>query len=541
MLELFFPDCSIALSNHDGATLELTLTSNQKEAVCPDCHCESKRVHSYYTRSPSDLPFCGWQAYITLRAKRFRCLNALCRRGTFVESFGNWLPKYARRTERLQHVQSNVAIYLGGEAGSCLLAELGMPVSPDTLLNSLHASEGNDNESVNVLGVDDFSFRKGKTFGTILVDLETHITIDLLEDRNATTLAEWLKKHPEIKIISRDRSKEYARAASEGAPQARQVADRWHLLVNLSDVIEKWLERHRKQLIDPVNERAETEDHSELRTNPSIPVGVDIETRHAPNYFEKHQLIKLGTRAKRFAQYQRAKELRAKGLSWKLVAEKVGKGSATLRRWFREGVPNKDRGSILTSYLPYLKKRLEEGCQNASQLYREIEYQGYEGTAVSVQKYVALSQRGIAPESYTPDKVRNEPKRYTSREAVILFTKDVALLSDVEKARLEYLKQTLKEATLCYELARGFIDMLHQADSSSFNAWLEQAEMSSIKVFRQFAKSIRNDLSAVKAGIDLPWSNGLVEGKVNKLKLIKRQMYGRASFDLLRKRVLLAG
>ncbi|MCA9840063.1 MAG: ISL3 family transposase [Trueperaceae bacterium] len=540
MLEIFFPHCSVALVNYDDAIVELILTSKQKEAVCPDCHHESKRVHSYYNRTPSDLALCGWQACINLCAKRFRCLNTNCQRATFVETFGSWLAKHAHRTKRLKQNQHEVAIYLGGETGARLLVKLGMPVSPDSLVNSLYACEDRERENVKVLGVDDFSFRRGKTFGTILVDLETHSTIDLLENRNSATLAQWLKKHPEVEIISRDRSKDYAKGSSEGAPQAQQVADRWHLLVNLSDGIEQWLEPHRKQLIDPIHEQAEIEAQSESLNNPGIPSAKEDKHPGAMNYFVKHQLIKQGTRSKRYAQYQQAQELRDKGLTWNLIAKKLGRGSSTLRRWFKEGIPNKDRGSIIAPYIPYLNKRLEEGCQNASQLYRELETLGFEGCAVSVQKYVALAQRGIAIRP-TPDKLNPEPKRYTPREGVILFTKEASLLTEQEKARLEYLKENLKGASICRELARGFIDMLHQANSSSFDAWLKQAETSSIKMFRQFAQSIRNDYSAVKAGIDLPWSNGVVEGKVNKLKLIKRQMYGRASFKLLRKRVILAG
>lgn len=350
MLEIFFPHCSVALVDHDDAVLELSLTSKQKEAVCPDCSYKSRRVHSYYNRSPSDLPLCGWQAYISLRAKRFRCLNTNCQRATFVESFAPWLTKHAHRTKRLKQSQHEVAIYLGGETAARLLAKLGMPVSPDRLLNNLHAVEAGENGTVKILGVDDFSFRRGKTFGTILVDLETHNTIDLLEDRSATTLAEWLKQHPEVDIISRDRSKEYAKGSSEGAPHAQQVADRWHLLVNLSDVIETWLEQHRKQLIDPADELSAqalsglTKAPSKTSERPIPPADKNGNV----NYFVKHHLIKQQTRDRRLAQYEQAKALRDKGVTWNLVAKKVGRGRSTLRRWFREGVPNKDRGSIVT-------------------------------------------------------------------------------------------------------------------------------------------------------------------------------------------------
>ena len=153
---------------------------------------------------------------------------------------------------------------------------------------------------------------------------------------------------------------------------------------------------------------------------------------------------------------------------------------------------------------------------------------------------ITLLRKGIDSDPQGKDKV-NKPKCYTPREGALLFTREVKLLNKVEKDRLKHLKQNCGEATSCYELSRGFINMIRNADVVSFDKWLVKAEASSIKEFRQFAKGIRKDASAVKAGIELPWSNGVVEGKVNKLKLIKRMMYGRTSFGLLRKRVLLAG
>ncbi len=530
MLQNFFPKCSVEVVSQDGKAFKLRISSNQQEAKCPDCNYRSKYVHSYYNRSPLDLPICGWKVQINVRARRFRCKNKNCQRSTFVESFGDWLPRYAHRTTRLKNTQTQVTISLAGEAAARLLKKLGMAISPDSLLNYLCSLDQDYNKDVRVLGVDDFSFRKGKTFGTILVDLEKHRVIDLLEDCSAKTLTEWLKKHPEVEIISRDRSGEYARAASEGAPQAQQVADRWHLLMNLSDTIEKWLERHRKLLTDP-----------NLHPNNTLEVEkAATELQEANNNFERQQLIKLKNREKRFAQYQKAKELRAKGLSWNQVAAEVGKGTSTLMRWFREGVPNKEREGKLSPYKAYLKKRFNEGCQNGLQLHREIESQGFEGSAVVVQGYLALLRKGIDSIPQGKDKT-SEPKCYTPKEGVLLFTREARLLNEVEKDRLKHLKQNCEEAESCYELSRGFINMIHNADGPFFDTWLSKAESSSIKELRQFAKGIRKDSSAVKAGIELPWSNGVVEGKITKLKLIKRMMYGRASFNLLRKRVLLAG
>ncbi len=457
MLELFFPNCAVEVQNQDESILELALISEQKEATCPDCGYKSKRVHSYYYREPSDLPFCGWLSQIRLLVKRFRCLNVTCPRATFVETLADWLAKYAHRTHRLQRVQGKVAVYLGAEAGACLLTELGMPISPDSLLSKLRSLSCESAEKVKVLGVDDFSFRRGKTFGTILVDLEKQQTIELLENRSAETLIEWLKKHPEIEIISRDRSADYTRAATNGAPQAAQVADRWHLLVNLSDVIETWLYRHQKYLVEPATGMASKDPASANNEAVSEGLWKGIEgltgERVLPagfmpsNTFEEQRQAKLETRAKRLAQYEKAKDLKAKGLRWKGIAAEVGKGTSTLRRWLKQGFPDKQRGSLLDPYRPYLKQRFEEGCLNGRQLYLELKTKGFEGSVVLVQNYLALLRRGIASsgqpsESAEPLK-RAQVISYTPRECVFYLPEHPICLGVQKRQDSSSLKKTV--------------------------------------------------------------------------------------------------
>lgn len=202
-------------------------------AFCPSCQQPSRRVHSFYTRAPTDLPLGGYRVQLQLSVRRFYCHHATCEKRTFTEQLPKLLAFRARRTHRLLAAQRSVGIALGGEAGARLLARLAMPASPDTTLRLIRKAPVATATAPRVLGVDDWAMRKGRTYGTILVDLEEHRVVDLLPDRTSKTLSSWLREHPDVEILARDRSTEYAKGASEGAPQAEQVADRWHLLLNV--------------------------------------------------------------------------------------------------------------------------------------------------------------------------------------------------------------------------------------------------------------------------------------------------------------------
>src|SRR5579875_644736 len=230
----------------EGHTLHLAATTTRRAARCPLCHRRSKRVHSTYPRAIADLPCAGARLTVHLRARRFVCRVRWCRRRVFCERLPALVAPWGRRTTRQREHLERPGFALGGAPGAPGARQAtaaGLPVSRRPLLRIVRAAPCPAAGRVRVSGVDDWANRRGRTYGTILVNLETQEAIDLLPDRTAETLATWLRQHPEVEIVSRDRGGAYADGARQGAPQARQVADRFHLVKNVTDSLERYLAR----------------------------------------------------------------------------------------------------------------------------------------------------------------------------------------------------------------------------------------------------------------------------------------------------------
>lgn len=533
------PGCVVdKVSTADGQVV-FEAHKRTKYERCPDCGRRSCSIHSSYCRHPDDLPLCKHRLELCLCVRRFRCLNPQCQRCTFAEPFPDLVLRHAQRTSRLREVQSWVGLSTGGEGGCALLGKLRMPTSPDTVLRLIRALPLPAMATPQVLGVDDWSFKRGKRFGTILVDLEKHQVVDLLPDRTAQTLSTWLKQHPGIQVISRDRSTEYATAATEGAPQAIQVADRWHLLKNLGEILKYWLERHRAVLNKLTQAVTPTHIENTLRVT------------------ERARACK--------ALYLQAVELLERGFTVQGAARKVGIPRQTLDRWLRKGSPTfgKKTRLHLAEFVPYLKQRRAEGITNTLQLHREIVSQGFRGSYATLYVFFAALEAGLAQEGTRPkissasitattaDTAAATPSTastkttsaYSLFERQRIFSIPTEKLDPEQKRWLDEVLRSIPQATKVRELVQGFANLLSKNIAepvTQFQTWLRSAEEAGIHEFKRLANGLHQDLKAVEAALTLPWSNGQVEGQVNKLKLIKRMMFGRANFDLLRRRVILA-
>jgi transposase len=231
-------------TDFDGSTLTLGIATTHPNAFCPACGSESQRVHSHYTRHLAEEPVFGHQVQLQMAVRRFLCSDSGCPRQIFVEPLGGLAARHARTTASLAQAHLAIGLALGGEAGARLAEKTAMSTSPDTLLRRVKRAGARSSPSPRLVGIDDWAWCKGQNYGTIVVDLETSEVIDLLPDRDAATVSTWLAAHPGIELVSRDRASAYSQAATEAASDAQQVADRWHLLKNVREAIERVLERH---------------------------------------------------------------------------------------------------------------------------------------------------------------------------------------------------------------------------------------------------------------------------------------------------------
>lgn len=508
-------------------------------AHCPTCGQRSTSIHSYYERHPRDWPMSNKRVSWRIRVRRFRCQNKNCGRALFAERLAE-IPVSAQRTTRFTEALQAIGLALGGEAGKRLAAKLKFPTSGDTLLRVLRRFPiAEKAAAAKVIGVDDWAYRRGHNYGTLLVDLERHQVIELLPTRTAEALAEWLQRHPTIQTIARDRSGEYKRGILLGAPQAQQIADRWHLLVNLRESLERLLDRLRPELM-------------KLPTLKTALFQAEIPVYRARHRTSHEQDRREGRRSRRLQRYRAVQRLHHQGVDILHIARQLKMSRMTVYRYlsapeFPEWGRHPYRGSILNSYEPYLIRRWREGCRNASELWREVKEKGYPGSRKQVTQWVY--ERREEPAKGTPKKYldtlllpqalgQNVGIRLPANRRLVwaLLKSEVKLTGEEREFRRHMLQHsTVQQA---YELGQGFLQLIRQRQVDDLDRWLACCQKSTIKELANFATGLLQDYQAVKAAVEGRWSNGQTEGQINRLKCLKRQMYGRAKFDLLRQRML---
>lgn len=544
------PGCRLErIHQADPSSLELDAHGVRGGARCPACGVWSEAGHGSYQRRPSDLPLLGRSVRIALCVRRFRCHNAACARRTFGERLPGLIAVHARRTRRLAVAQSAVAVALGGEAGARLLPQLAMPSSADTLLRLVRAQPLPTRPTPTVLGVDDWSFKRGSTYGTVLVDLETRRVVDLLPDRRAETLTAWLRpRRRHVKIVARDRSTEFARGVELGVPHAVQVADRWHLLKNTREMLTRWLFGVYARLRRLPAAVAACPSRRRMRTRPFPRVRTEQKTSAA-------------SRARSLARYEEVRRRYQAGESLRAIKKATGLARATVRRFARaESFPERaaraPKSSRLDPFIPWLAERLAAGCENASALYRQLRERGYPGSNRQVHRWVQTQRttpakttppcrRGLPPISGQADASALD----SPRQLAWLLVQPAAKLNAEQKAMVVQIEQD-REVRKAGALARRFTALVQASGVAhrrtpatrltTLRRWLVQARACGVQALQTFAAGLQQDLASIEAALTTGWSNGQTEGHVNKLKLLKRQMYGRAKFDLLRRRLLLA-
>lgn len=544
---------SISATEH---RIDLELTAIQAEADCPLCGQGSRAIHSRYDRTIADLPWANTSVRLSVHVRKFFCRNAACSRAVFTERLPALVAPSARRTQRLGTEQRHIALDQGGEAGARTATRQGMPVSPRTLLRLARRVPVLSHPQPKIVGVDDFAFRKGQTYGTLLVDLERHQPIELLGDRSAETLATWLKAHPSVEIITRDRALDYANGATAGAPHAIQVADRFHLLANLRETMQRLLEREQAALRSAVAPPA-----TKTIDPPALPSAAAPQTTtpaHSISESEprtRQQRERQHRRSRRLARYTEIRALHNQGLGIRAIARQLDLSRQTVRRnlhadQFPEMGQRSPSPSKLDPHLPYLREQLAAGNDNALALWRELrDHYGYAGSRTLVSIWVA-QHRHLVP----ADRQRDAPRRgrpptaprhdarptrtRSARQVSWLLVRPPNELEPDDGAIVERLCRLSPDLDRAYPLAQEFMRIVRERHIDALESWLCRADASGLAELRSFAAGIRRDQAAVSAALSLPFSNAQVEGQINRLKYIKRSGYGRAKLDLLRQRVL---
>lgn len=530
---------ALVADNH-GITVVVTTTG--ETAWCPDCGQPSAHLHSRRRRSIADLPWQGLAVRLDLQLRRFYCRAANCARRTFTERVPRVVAPYARRTVRLAEVVQAVAFALGGEGGARLLAALGLQGSPDMLLRTIRQAARPAEITPKVLGVDDWAWKKGRRYGTILLDLERHHVVDLLPDRSAEGLARWLREHPGVEVVARDRAGAYADGTRQGAPDALQVADRFHLAKNLGDAIKEVLDRQRQQMRRIPLPAGSDQD----RPPQAVQQAGTASPRGGVTPLERAQQER---RAARMARYQQVMTLRERGETVRTMARTVGVSVRTVSRLlaadrFPERQVRRRSPSPLDPYRPYLDQQWAAGRRRGTVLWRELCAQGYTGPRAAVYTYLARLRRQIARGPDMPTTAALTPpssvgaQRVSPRQAMWLFLRPAADLAPAERHFLAALHERCPDTATAYQLAQRFLRLLRERQRDGLALWLAEAEGSTVPELQRFAAGLRRDQPAVEAGLAEAWSNGQTEGQVLRLKLVRRMMYGRGNLDLLRQRVL---
>ena len=518
-----------------GHAVVISASCRAGEACCPRCGQESARVHGGYARVVADGAAGGRPVLIVLQVRRFRCRNPECPAVTFAEQAGGLSERYRRRSIPLTAMLAGFGLELAGRAAARLAGTLGIAVHPSTVLRLVAAAPDPEvTAAPEVLGVDDFALAKGQVYGTVLVDMRTGDVIDLLPDREAASFEAWLTAHPGAGIICRDRAGNYAEGARAGAPDAIQVADRWHLWHNLAEYAEKTVARHRGCLKDqPGGGDADGNDAPGIADTlehepPGQAAGAQVPPDGSLDACGRERRLVTRTR-------ERYAEIRGRldaGESLSAISRVTGLDRKTVQRFARAASAEEllgkatSRESKLDQFTPYLHQRWNEGVTDAAALHAELQQRGWAG-----------SEQTAGGGGAAPGPAPAVPK--TRQITRWLLTRPDHLQAG-EQAQLDAIRARCPHIGALAGHVTAFAEMMTaRTGSRDLEAWLAAVEADDRSGLRSLAIGIRNDQQAVTNGLTLHWNSGKVEGTVNKIKMIKRQMYGRAGFNLLRKRVIL--
>jgi transposase len=446
-----------------------------------------------------------------------------------------------------------IGLSASAEVSERLAPRLAMPVKAPTLLRYLRTIPDPPRTKVISLGIDDFALRRGDKYGTILINAQTGKPLDLLADRTTEAVSPWLASHPEIQVVSRDRANAFAEAVSQTLPHATQVADRYHLIQNLRNHLQQFLDRKRTCLPfvedtpvsakegSPDGKRTAPSEHPQTDPVPDLSNLISAERK------------KMISRNKRLARYEEVMALHREGQSQREIARQLHLSRNTVQHSISSpGFPQRAQGTGLRSthsskldpYLPYLRDQWDAGNHNGAHLFQLIKERGYTGCESMLRGRLSEWRAELPKQRWrgNPRKPRlfsvKRQRRLSSRAASFLMILPPEKLTAKQKQQLEHLCQTSSDLFTAYHLSQDFVTLLKERQAETLNEWLKCAKACGVAELTRFANGIYRDYAAVYAACSRPESNGVTEGHVNRLKFLKRQMFGRAHLDLLRVKIL---
>ncbi len=493
----------------DEQRVAATIRAVSHSAGCPTCGTNSTRIQSRYSRRASDLPIAGRHVDLTILVRRFWCDAVLCGTRIFAERFGDSvLASRSRRTGRLETIVHHLGLALGGRPAAAFVNRLMVPVSNDTLLRVVRRKARVPTETLTVIGIDDFAWKRNHRYGTIICDLERRRPVLLLPDREQATSQDWLKDHPSIQIVARDRGGGYGEAVAKALPGAEQVADRWHLMENAS-----------RAFLDAVQKSMR---------NIRSAIGSSIVD---PKLLTRAEKLQYDGYIRRQDMNEAILALSKQGVPIRQIVKRVGHSRKLVRsvlRGEREDI-FRIRESSLETYLPWLDSQWEGGARNATAVWRKLQTRGFRGCLGVVTEWMRRRKRS---EKADQSGLARTPSARTIAQLMTIERDHLAKADTLIVAAIEDKVPSVADAR---EIIADFHQMVRAKAIDRFVPWLARAKESLVA---SFACGITKDQAAVRNAIVSSWSNGQTEGQITKLTLVKRQMYGRGKIDLLQARLI---
>ena len=532
-------------ANKEDDAWTVSAVASRAEAICPDCGVLSTARHSSYLRHLKDLPVQGRPVKLVVHVARWRCRNPDCKRQIFCQRLNEVAHKHARETKRFAEIIQTLGHALGGLPGERLSRQLGLLVSDDTLLRRVKrwAKFHSAIQPITVLGVDDWAWRKGYgRYGTILVDLKRRKVADLLPECSAVAFEQWLRQQPRVKIISRDRQGLLAEGGRRGAPAAQQVADRFHLIQNLKQAVQEELARQRPHLTIPAEEFTQ-QTETEKAPAAALTISRPPRARSSPSQKE----IRQQWRQQKVELFQMVKSLRAQGLKVSDIMRQAGICRALVNKWLRlEECPPRakktPRPGMAEDFREELWQQWKQGRREGKQLFAEIGERGYIGSYASLMRFLSPwreAQEAAGKASRPVGPIHPGALRHISpRAAVALMSKPKPEWNGKHSEMVKILNRRCPGFATMRHLVLSFRSILRCGKVSSLKRWAKKGEAAGLGAIGRFVRQLKRDWAAAENAVKQVWSNGPVEGHINRLKTLKRQMYGRAKFELLRARTL---